>query len=1150
MISEVGLKMDRKFFLKRIAISYIILVLSLGLPIAIADNQSLSTTVANAVDKTTPYKKMKLSEKIASGVQARILSVLLYPVYALTDALYLIPKSSLEWTWGALSKGASATEWYDAAARDISLARRSLVGFITSPSGLISPDYITRHFVNHRKSNSTILSGGGYYAKTGTILYPLSIKHIQEIVSDANENDQQIAIVGSGLSQGSQFLPLHEGNIVLDLQNLKEVKVDSENKIAIVQAGATWRDVQEAVNPHGLSVQVMQASNVFTIGGSLSVNCHGWDHRMGTVGQTVNAVTIVDCNGMLKRLTPQDPEFHYVIGGYGLFGVIVQAELALTDNIELVDEGKVIPFHDYVNYFYKDVLPNEAIKMHLLRLSLDPDHLLSEGIAQNYIAISKNEVPVVSDLRDEPEIGSLVHRVGVHSARKLNYVRRLFWMNERRSILTPKLTTRNEAMRAPINAIFSHSVHDTEWLQEFFVPGAELESFITKLGSLLTRYKVCLINASVRFVKANDVAALDYTNGEDRFAVVLCFNQLLNDHDIELAKEWIKGAIDLALSHGGSYYLPYQHFAEQKQFQQAYPKFCEFLQIKKKFDPNELFASQFFGVHRGLCAPITKDVKKVETSIEAYQLTFGDIEHRREFRKFLRNIFLSLNEDAFMKEVERHLPDFKNYEELYKYLQDNVSKMQPRFLARNWRAIQSLRGEKADCASQIKKILFPKNAFDGYVEIGFPGRMINSICNLFEVKGPIYVVNTDETLLDYLQCGFPRPYNHFVPLKNYTSLTESIDEESVDLVSCLIGLHHCPPERLDSFVASIAKVLRPGGVFLLRDHDATNPDHKAFAHLAHSVFNLGTGVPWDGLGSGLDESSEIRNFQSLAYWDALLEKHGLIRDKNKEPLFRPGDPTKNALLRYEKLDEKKQIATQNSEGHRKQLQTFMTSVEWLSVHVSQDYAAFIEHTPFYMYPYFSDVKNFWKVLGFSWKEAKKYHSAWEILSSDYFLMNSFIVFFHTVEFTLKGLITWPIAAIYQSNENLEPNVIRLVVEDPNQEISSFLDRGVKIISSNSAYEIEMPRYLPFRDLLVAMTEKGIQPQLIAGQEHIQVQCVLQSAQSSKLEELPGCCLIGSFQKPIDPSQMVVYLNVRVNQLHLLLPELQKRGIEIVYVHDF
>jgi hypothetical protein len=52
--------------------------------------------------------------------------------------------------------------------------------------------------------------------------------------------------------------------------------------------------------------------------------------------------------------------------------------------------------------------------------------------------------------------------------------------------------------------------------------------------------------------------------------------------------------IDAAIAHGGSYYLTYHRFAEPAQVRRCYPQMFEFLQLKRKYDPQERFQSDWY----------------------------------------------------------------------------------------------------------------------------------------------------------------------------------------------------------------------------------------------------------------------------------------------------------------------------------------------------------------------------------------------------------------------------------------------------------------------------------------------------------------------------------------------------------------------------
>jgi FAD/FMN-containing dehydrogenase len=56
--------------------------------------------------------------------------------------------------------------------------------------------------------------------------------------------------------------------------------------------------------------------------------------------------------------------------------------------------------------------------------------------------------------------------------------------------------------------------------------------------------------------------------------------------------------IDLALDRGGSYFLTYHRWARKDQVLKAYPQFPEFLRLKKKYDPDERFQSEWYRHYR------------------------------------------------------------------------------------------------------------------------------------------------------------------------------------------------------------------------------------------------------------------------------------------------------------------------------------------------------------------------------------------------------------------------------------------------------------------------------------------------------------------------------------------------------------------------
>ncbi|PSU74770.1 hypothetical protein CTM67_17925 [Photobacterium phosphoreum] len=175
---------------------------------------------------------------------------------------------------------------------------------------------------------------------------------------------------------------------------------------------------------------------------------------------------------------------------------------------------------------------------------------------------------------------------------------------------------------------------------------------------------------------------------------------------------------------------------------------------------------------------------------------------------------------------------------------------------------------------QTSKILATATTLEGYLEIGSTGRYIKTLQKTLPISGAIFLCNDvapDNSLAEMAERGNISQVGHFFDLADYEPLPpQIIADESLDIVSCYIGLHHCPLNKLDDFIASIARVLKPGGRFILRDHDAGNDSMRTFCALVHTVFNAGLNVTW------ADNQRELRNFQGINYWITALAKHNLI----------------------------------------------------------------------------------------------------------------------------------------------------------------------------------------------------------------------------------------------------------------------------------
>lgn len=519
---------------------------------------------------------------------------------------------------------------------------------------------------------------------------------------------------------------------------------------------------------------------------------------------------------------------------------------------------------------------------------MDPKNLLGEGIAVNFVKEDKSKPQKTPGLRKERDYGTREEQIFINSARRIKELRKFYWQMESDRLLkneSPALTT-NAIMQPPINALFTPAVNQAEWLQEYFLPGEKLHLFLLELGKLLVTNNVALLNASVRFVKKNEKPILSYAS-EDRFAVVLCFSQSLQQKNLIQAKKWLREAQHLTVKMGGTYYLSYQHVSSPENFYKAYPQIEKFRQLKQLIDPDSLFVSGLYKKYIELQPKPENHIKKLMQNKVM----------KEEFKGFLHNVLLRVDANTLYPLLEDIITYNDTHEEIYEELCQRISEIMPSTIQSGRRVLNSLASIKRDLNLQAKHLLGDKKEINGLIEIGYPGRFINGFKEQFTIKGKIVVVLEQLSMTDYIQTGVPSPYHEFQKLDYNKPNLLGLKDNSAEVITCYVGLHHFPEKELDILLQDIRRVLCPNGHFLLVDHDVTDEKSMTYAHAAHTIFNAVNNV------SLAEEMREIRNFQPMTYWVTLLKKHGLgynINERETFPLIRTNDPSRNRMVCFTK----------------------------------------------------------------------------------------------------------------------------------------------------------------------------------------------------------------------------------------------------------
>lgn len=280
-----------------------------------------------------------------------------------------------------------------------------------------------------------------------------------------------------------------------------------------------------------------------------------------------------------------------------------------------------------------------------------------------------------------------------------------------------------------------------------------------------------------------------------------------------------------------------------------------------------------------------------------FRKIYLDAKLRERFYPFLVNVFHLLPEKKFQKLLFELSRKYQTDEEIYRELQKEIPSIKPAGSELTY-ALPALKKQKQEMTRETLAFLGSNPPIDGYLEIGTTGRYISELRHHARVKGPIYLVNdvaASYGVSEIMERGGIPKIGHYVPMGNYDPFAGPlVPENVVDVVTNFIGFHHCPPDRLEGFVSSIRKVLRPGGKLILRDHDVDSPDQDTLVALAHDVFNAGVKLSWE------ENHHQVRHFHSIDYWSDYLGKAGLKRTERR-PQAQAGDPTKNLLVEFVKV---------------------------------------------------------------------------------------------------------------------------------------------------------------------------------------------------------------------------------------------------------
>lgn len=420
------------------------------------------------------------------------------------------------------------------------------------------------------------------------VIVPISIEEIQKAL---NLGPSIVSIGGGRFSMGGQTAT--ENALQIDMRKMnKIINLDVEHKKITVQAGIRWRDIQDAIDPHNLSVKIMQTYSNFTVGGSLSVNVHGRYIGQGPLIRSVDSIKVVLADGTLINASPTDNTeiFYGAIGGYGGIGVIVQATLKLADNVKVERIVKRMPSSEYSNYFFKQIRDNPKVIFQngdIYPPNFTEVNSVSFVETDKPLTITDRLIPRNQKYKIQPMVIDALSSLPMGTKVRSSLVDPYLYYK-------PMVVWRNHEASYDVAELEPASRSKTTYvLQEYFVPVKRFNEFVPKMARVFQKYNVDVVNVSIRHALPDSGSLLAWAR-EEVFAFVVYYRQKTTPSAKYKVAEWTREMISEALSVGGTYYLPYQIHATEDQFHRAYPRFQEYIKLKKKVDPKYRFRNKLW----------------------------------------------------------------------------------------------------------------------------------------------------------------------------------------------------------------------------------------------------------------------------------------------------------------------------------------------------------------------------------------------------------------------------------------------------------------------------------------------------------------------------------------------------------------------------
>lgn len=439
------------------------------------------------------------------------------------------------------------------------------------------------------------------------IVQPASVEAIQAALRDAQREERAVSVAGGRHAMGGQ--QFGRDTILLDMKRFNRVVTFDKTKGHIeVQGGMEWPELIDYLNREQAGQREQWAIREkqtgvdrVSLSGSLASNIHGRGLRFPPIIGDVESFDLVDAQGKIRTCSRRENAelFSLAIGGYGLFGIIAHVKLRLVRRAKLERVVEIIAVKDLLPWVEKRIRQGFVYGDCQYSTDLETDAAAHAGVFSCYRPVAP-ETPLPKEpkqlsAKDWAELYTLARTdkkkaFERYSKYYLSTSGQVYWSD------THQLAGNFDAYRQAVV-----KGRGTEMITEVYVKKDAFLPLLTQARKDFLEHKVDMTYGTIRFIEKDGESFLAWAK-EPSVCIVCNLHVVHTEQGKRKAAEDFRRIIDRVIQHGGSYYLTYHRWARRGQVETCYPRFVEFLRVKKKYDPQERFQSDWYRHYKSLFA--------------------------------------------------------------------------------------------------------------------------------------------------------------------------------------------------------------------------------------------------------------------------------------------------------------------------------------------------------------------------------------------------------------------------------------------------------------------------------------------------------------------------------------------------------------------